>query len=146
MSQQRRRRLEALERRVPKGRPYVDPAPVIMRMWDDLQAVVAGRACWRKREPAEMSEEQADAFDRAMAAVDLVAERFEEQRRAAELAKQEAKRQRRAAQRAARAAEAMAAPERAAPPAESAPAPARPVEPTEPMPAVIVPPPRSQVY
>jgi hypothetical protein len=78
MSIARRRRLEALERRVPKGRPWVDPMPTVMRLWDDLQAVTAGRASWLKRpEPAEpMSEAAQDAYDRAMAEHDSIARRL----------------------------------------------------------------------
>jgi hypothetical protein len=45
-SQQRRRRLEALERRQIRGPSWRDPYDTIMRLWDDLQAVTAGKACW----------------------------------------------------------------------------------------------------
>jgi hypothetical protein len=77
MSVNRRLRLERLEARQPRGKPWTDPYPVVMRLWDDLQAVVSGRACWRKREPAEpMSEEAKDAFDRLVAEVDMMNRRL----------------------------------------------------------------------
>jgi hypothetical protein len=52
-----RKRLEALERRQPRARPWVDPFPSIERLWPDLEAVAKGRACWRKRPEAEWPEE-----------------------------------------------------------------------------------------
>jgi len=41
----RLRRIERLERRKPTGKPWTDPYPLMMRLWVDLQAVVAGGAC-----------------------------------------------------------------------------------------------------
>jgi hypothetical protein len=44
MSINRRRRLEALERRQIRGPSWRDPFPSVMRLWDDLQAIAAGNA------------------------------------------------------------------------------------------------------
>jgi hypothetical protein len=110
MSQARLKRIAALEKRQPTGKPFVDPFPAAMRLWVDLQAVVAGKACWVPRPARELDESAQDALARAMAAVDLVAERFAEQRKAAEEARRAAKAERRAARRAARAVEAAPAP------------------------------------
>jgi hypothetical protein len=50
----RLRRLERLEARQPRGPVWRDPFPSVMRLWPDLQAVVAGKACWCKLpEPAQ---------------------------------------------------------------------------------------------
>jgi hypothetical protein len=81
MSLARLKRLQRLESRQPKGRPWFDPWDAIMRLWPNLEAVTKGRACWRKREPAEMSEEQADALARAIRDADRVAERLAAERR-----------------------------------------------------------------
>jgi hypothetical protein len=76
MSIARRKRLEALERRQPRARPWVDPFPSIERLWPDLEAVAKGRACWLKRPEAEWPEEAKDALDRAMAEVDTMHRRL----------------------------------------------------------------------
>jgi hypothetical protein len=49
----------------------------IMALWPNLEAVVAGKACWRKREPAEpWSEETKDAYDRLVAEFDSIHKRL----------------------------------------------------------------------
>jgi hypothetical protein len=44
MSQQRLKRLQRLESRKPTAAPWVDPFDLCMRLWSEVQAVVAGRA------------------------------------------------------------------------------------------------------
>jgi hypothetical protein len=84
MSANRRRRLERLESRQPKGRPWFDPWDAIMRLWPDLEAVAKGRACWRKREPAEpWSEETQVAFELAVREYDRIHDRLMAERKAA---------------------------------------------------------------
>ena len=74
----RRKRLEALERRQPRSKPWTDPYDACMRLMVDLQAVIAGKACWVPRpEPAEpWSEETQDAYDRLVAEVDMMHRRL----------------------------------------------------------------------
>jgi hypothetical protein len=76
MSANRRRRLERLESRQSKGRPWFDPFDACMRLWVDLQAVVAGKACWIPRPEAELGEAAQDAFDRMVAEGDIMARRL----------------------------------------------------------------------
>jgi hypothetical protein len=77
----RLKRIAALERRQPRGPVWVDPFPVIMKLWPDLLAVAAGRACWRKLPAAEpWSEETQAAFDRAMAEHDSMHRRLTAER------------------------------------------------------------------
>ncbi len=102
-------RLEAAARRRSPERPYFDVFPAAMRLWVDLQAVVAGKAEWIQRPAKPLSEEQADALDRAFRDADRVAERFEEARRKTEEARRAAKAERRAERRRQAAAEAVAA-------------------------------------
>jgi hypothetical protein len=74
----RLRRLQRLEARQPRDRPWTDPYQAIMALWPNLQAVVAGKACWRPRpESAEpWPEETEDVFDRLVAEFDRMAERL----------------------------------------------------------------------
>jgi hypothetical protein len=81
MTQQRRRRLERLEARQPTAKPWVDPAPLIERLWPELMAVVAGRACWRKLPDRELSEEAVAALELAMRDADRMHERLTAERR-----------------------------------------------------------------
>jgi hypothetical protein len=64
MSISRRRRLEALERRQIHSPVWTDPFPSVMRLWDDLQAVAAGKAEWIPRPERERTEDEQDTFER----------------------------------------------------------------------------------
>jgi hypothetical protein len=79
----RLKRLQRLEARQPKGRPYVDPFDLCMRLWEAFKvkhaAVRARREFSRvpRREPAEPWPEATQyAFDRAMAEHDSIARRL----------------------------------------------------------------------
>jgi hypothetical protein len=81
MTAARLKRLTRLEARVPKGRPYVDPFPLAMALWEAFKAehaaTKAGRAFSRvPRTKAELGETVQDAFDRAMAEHDSIARRL----------------------------------------------------------------------
>jgi hypothetical protein len=76
MSLMRRRRLERLEARQPRGRPWTDPFPIVMALWDDLQAVAAGKACWIPRPEREMGEAEQAAFELAMREYDMIHKRL----------------------------------------------------------------------
>jgi hypothetical protein len=83
MSQARRRRLERLEARQPRGRHYVDPFLALMSLWEaftaDRVAAKAGRPFSRRPrpEPAEpWSEEAKAAYDRMVAEHDSIARRL----------------------------------------------------------------------
>jgi hypothetical protein len=68
-------RLNRLEARQPRARPWFDPWDAIMQLWSDLQAVVAGRAEWIRR-PRKLGEEGQAAFDRMVAEHDSIARRL----------------------------------------------------------------------
>jgi hypothetical protein len=80
MSLMRRRRLERLEARQPRGPIYTDPTPTVMRLWVDLRAVTEGKTCWIPRRERELTDEQRDAFDRAVRNTDLMNARLTAER------------------------------------------------------------------
>ena len=83
MSIARLKRLQRLEARQPKALPWTDPYPIGARLLVDLEAVVAGKACRRKRpERAEpWSEETQTAFELAVREHDRMHERLTAERR-----------------------------------------------------------------
>jgi hypothetical protein len=78
MTLQHLKRLQRLEaRRRPTAAPWFDPFPVAMRLWEDLQAVSAGKAEWIPiYGPPHWTEEQAAAFGLRMRESDRIAERL----------------------------------------------------------------------
>jgi hypothetical protein len=76
----RLKRLQRLEAKQPKGCPYVDPFPSLMRLWVDLEAVVAGKAEWIPRPERELGEAEQDAYDRAVRNADLMNARLTAER------------------------------------------------------------------
>jgi hypothetical protein len=77
----RAKRIAALEAVLfrPVEVAFVDPFPLAMRLWEDLQAVCAGRAEWIPvYGPHKWSEAAQDAFDRAVAMTDAMAKRLAE--------------------------------------------------------------------
>jgi hypothetical protein len=87
MSIARLKRLQRLEARVPKGRPWSDPFPALMRLWEafaaDRAATKAGRPfSWVPRPKAEPpSEESQAAFELAVRECDRMHERLTAERR-----------------------------------------------------------------
>jgi len=69
------KRLAKLESRKPATDWWRDPFPVAMRLWEDLQAVAAGKACLIPRYgPDKWSDESAAAL--AIREVDRMSERL----------------------------------------------------------------------
>jgi hypothetical protein len=103
MSLARLKRLAALEAIAAKRRPtrpYFDPFPACLLLMVDLEAVAKSRACWVPRPERELSEEQADALDRAIRTADSMHDRLTAEHKAAEQAKREARLAHRAQRRA----------------------------------------------
>jgi hypothetical protein len=77
----RLRRLQRLEARQPRSKPWTDPYPAIMALWGALEAEHAATKARREfsrlpRPPSKWDEETRDAFDRAIAEHDSIARRL----------------------------------------------------------------------
>jgi hypothetical protein len=81
MSLQRRKRLEALERRRRPERPWHDPFDTAMWIWANVEAVTAGLAEWMPRPEPELSMEAEHLLELALRDSDRMHARLTGQRR-----------------------------------------------------------------
>jgi len=70
------KRLERLERRKPTGDFWRDPFPAAMRLWEDLQAVAAGKACWLPQPGPPLSPDAEHAVALAVREIGRMADRL----------------------------------------------------------------------
>jgi len=76
MSQQRRKRLEALERRRRPEAPWQDPADIALWIWECVQPIESGLAEWIPRPEPEFDEAAQQAFELRMREADAMHERL----------------------------------------------------------------------